>query len=320
MCGIAGILNFEDEPVDRRRLVKMAESIRHRGPDDDGFFTTGAFGMAMRRLSIIDLNTGAQPIFNEAGSVSVIFNGEIYNHKSLRSDLEGRGHVFKTASDTEVIAHLYEESGADFVHLLRGMFAIAIWDECEKRLLLIRDRLGVKPLYYAVHNGELIFGSEIKCLFAAADIPRSPDPAGIDSYLRTQYAPLDITAFKGVRKLRAGHLISAGASGFETKQYWEVNFPSIHDDIGEAEAISRFREMFMQSVEMRLMSDVPLGSFLSGGIDSGAVTAAMSRLTGEPVRAFTIGFGDEATGFSELDEARITAKTCGANFHGRLVR
>ncbi len=317
MCGIAGIFNFEGIPVERRRLELMADSIRHRGPDDDGFHIDGAAGLAMRRLSIIDLETGAQPIFNEDRSVCVVFNGEIYNYRELRGDLESRGHSFRTESDTEVIAHLYEEYGEDLAGRLNGMFAIALWDSARKKLMLFRDRLGIKPLYYAEYGGELLFGSEMKCLLAAADLPRDADRTGLDFYLRTQYFPFDHTVFRAVRKLMPGHRMTIDAGGRRIEKYWELSFGGCDDS--EPRAVERFRELFFKSVERRMIADVPLGAFLSGGIDSAAVLAVMSELKGGGVKTFTIGFGPEAKGYSELSPARVTADHCGADFHGWVV-
>jgi asparagine synthase (glutamine-hydrolysing) len=319
MCGIAGIYNFDGAPVARERLERMAAVMRHRGPDDEGFLIDGAFGMAMRRLSIIDLDTGRQPISSEDGAVSVTFNGEIYNHLEIRAELESRGHRFTTKSDTESIVHLYEDCGAELAHRLSGMFAIAVWDAPARRLSLFRDRLGIKPLYYCIHKNELLFGSEIKCILAASDVPRAADPAGLDYYLRTQYFPLDGTIFKNIRKLRAGHRAIVDASGHRIEKYWEIIFPPIREPVGEREAVEKFRELFFRSVERRLMSDVPIGAFLSGGIDSGAVVRAMSELSGEKIKTFTIGFGAEAPGFSELAPAQTVARACGAAPYERVI-
>lgn len=320
MCGIAGIYSFDGAPVARERLQRMADVMRHRGPDDEGFLADGGFGMAMRRLSIIDLETGRQPIASEDARVNVIFNGEIYNHRELRAELESRGHRFSTRADTEVIAHLYEECGAELAHRLAGMFAIAVWDAHANRLTLIRDRLGVKPLYYCLHGGELLFGSEIKCILAAADIPRAVDAAALDNYLQTQYFPLDSTVFESVKKLRAGHRMTVDAAGHRIEQYWEIKFPRERGHVTEPEAVGRFRELFFKSVERRLMSDVPLGAFLSGGIDSSAVARVMSEITGEKVKTFTIGFGAEAPGYSEIGQARTVARYCGAEAFEWVVR
>jgi len=320
MCGIAGIYNFEGKPVERERLERMAEVMRYRGPDGSGMHVDGSFGMSMRRLSIIDLDTGDQPMFNEDGTVAVIFNGEVYNYRELRAGLESRGHKFRTKSDTEVIVHLYEERGADLADALCGMFAIAVWDASRRRLLLVRDRLGVKPLYYAEHAGELLFGSEIKALFAAADVPRKVDAAGLDAYMQVQYFPLERTAFAAVKKLRAGHRMIVEDGRCEIEKWWEVRFPQTHERVDEASAVSRFRELFFKSVERRLVSDVPVGAFLSGGIDSSAVVAAMAEAAGGDVKTFTIGFGAEAREFSELEHAQQAAEAFGAERFERVIR
>ncbi len=319
MCGIAGIYNFSGAPIEPNRLARMAESIRHRGPDDDGTLIDGSFGMTMRRLSIIDLETGAQPVSSEDGFVSVIFNGEIYNYVELRASLESKGHAFSTKSDTEVIVHLYEEHGAALANELIGMFAIAVWDAKHRKLTLIRDRMGVKPLYWTRRGDEFLFGSEIKCLRAATDIPPEIDMQALDAYLSCQYFPFDTTIYSSVRKLRAGHIMTIENKHHSIERYWEIKFPDAPIDIGEKEAVNRFTELFYKSVQRRLISDVPLGAFLSGGIDSASVLAAMREISGLPVKTFTLGFGSEAPGYSELDSSRVSASFFGAEVNERIA-
>jgi asparagine synthase (glutamine-hydrolysing) len=297
----------------------MAESMRHRGPDDDGSLIDGSFGMTMRRLSIIDLETGAQPVSSEDGSVSVIFNGEIYNYVELRASLESKGHRFSTKSDTEVIVHLYEQYGAALATELIGMFAIAVWDSKLRKLILIRDRLGVKPLYWTRRGDELIFGSEIKCLLAASDIPPDIDSRALDAYLSCQYFPFDTTIYSTVRKLRAGHIMTIENNRHSIERYWEIKFPDDPLDISEKEAVKRFTELFYISVKRRLISDVPLGLFLSGGIDSASVLAAMSEISGSSFKTFTLGFGEEAPGYSEFESSRVSASFWGADNNERIA-
>lgn len=321
MCGITGIFKYGGGPVERGRVEEMTRTLVHRGPDDSGFFFDGPLGMGMRRLSIIDIAGGRQPIFNEDKTIAAVFNGEIYNYRELRRDLESNGHIFRTDSDSEVIVHLYEEQGEEFPHKLNGMFAIALWNSAEGTLLLVRDRLGIKPLYYAEAGGELLFGSEIKALTGAAPALRGEiDSRALDWYLTTQYFPLDRTLLKGVRKLLPGHMMQVRKTGTSISQYWRVRFPSEKLRIGEDEVVERFRQLFTDAVGRRMIADVPLGAFLSGGIDSSAVVAVMSSLTDEPVRTFSIGFGEEARSFNELGYAGETARHCGAESHTWVIK
>jgi asparagine synthase (glutamine-hydrolysing) len=282
----------------------MNQVIRHRGPDSAGRYVNGNVAMAMRRLAVIDLVTGDQPLSNEGGDVWVVCNGEIYNHADLRSQLESKGHVFRTRSDVETIVHLYEEWGRGCVDHLRGMFAFALWDAERRRLLLARDRLGQKPLYYAEHDGALIFGSELKCILQYPGLPRDVDLEAIHHYLTLQYVPDPWTAFVGIRKLPPAHCLIWRDGRSQIERYWDLTYePKWRWSEGEAR--ERVRESVAEAVRIRLMSDVPLGAHLSGGVDSCIVVGLMAGMMGEPVKTFSIGF-DEG-GFSELPYARQAA-------------
>jgi len=317
MCGIAGILDLDRGPVGEAELRSMCAAITHRGPDGAGVYLAPGVGLGMRRLSIIDLRTGNQPIGNEDGTVQVVFNGEIYNFKDLRRDLEGRGHRFRTATDTEAIVHLYEEHGAACVELLRGMFAFAIWDESRRRLLLARDRLGIKPLYYTMANGRLAFASELKAVVQLPTLEATIDWRALGSLLTTLYTPADQSILAGVRKLEAGHvLIAQPGTGVRVQRYWEAVF---EPDYGRAEAdvADELRALLEQSVRLHLVSDVPLGAFLSGGVDSSTVVGLVSRATSEPVKTFSIGFREEE--FDESGDARLVAERFGTDHHEEIV-
>jgi asparagine synthase (glutamine-hydrolysing) len=320
MCGIAGYLSFggiAQQPV----LQAMCDQIRHRGPDDEGFYTEGPVGLGMRRLSIIDLSGGHQPISNEDETVWVVFNGEIYNYQALRQDLISRGHRFRTDSDTETLVHLYEEFGAGFVSRLRGMFAFAIWDSRERCLLLARDRFGKKPLYYAETAQGLFFGSELKCL-RAAGVPLEQDDQAIRLYLQFAYIPDPYSAFLGVKKLPAGHtlLISErGSRQVKIEQYWSVPEPCSDASAGISEdaVCEEIRQVFDESVRLRMIADVPLGAFLSGGIDSSLVVASMARQSSRPVKTFSIGFKEQQ--YNELPLARLVAAKYQTEHHELVV-
>ncbi len=319
MCGIAGQLLFAgDAPLSRIRA--MCDTIRHRGPDDEGFHVDGPCGIGMRRLSIIDLNTGHQPISNEDGSLWVVFNGEIYNYKELRQDLISRGHRFKTNSDTETLLHLYEEFGPDGVSKLRGMFAYAIWDSRQRLLFLARDRFGKKPLYYAALPSGVTFGSELKCLVEAG-VPLDIDEEALRLYFLLSYIPDPWTPYQAVRKLPPGSWMICHASGkIERGVYWKLPTPSESAPAGitEEQAAARVRELFDESVRLRLIADVPLGAFLSGGIDSSAVVASMALQTKAPVKTFSIGF--EESEFNELRWAKMIAEKYATDHHEIVVR
>ena len=318
MCGITGKFNFEPaNPVDSSTLRAMTTVMAHRGPDADGFFLGTGIGLGHRRLSIIDLSTGAQPLSNENGSLWVIFNGEIYNFAEIRSELVQRGHRFRTSSDTEVIVHAYEEWGEKSIERLRGMFAFAIWDTRRRRLLLVRDRVGVKPLYYAVTAAGVTFGSELKALLQDPDVPRDWSPEAVDAYLALQYVPTPYTIYRGVQKLPAGHLLIAEDGRVEIKSYWDLQFTGDGDDAREDEYLDRLEALVDESIRLRLVSDVPLGAFLSGGIDSSAVVAAMATSGGRVVTT-SVGFDEQA--FNELEYAREVARHLGIEQHERIVR
>jgi len=295
----------------------MNHVIRHRGPDSDGFYVRGPVGLGVRRLSVIDLTTGGQPLSNEDGTVWLVFNGEIYNYRELRAQLKIKGHRFRTESDTETIVHLYEEFGTSCVDSLRGMFAFALWDETRKRLLLARDRMGKKPLYYAEHDGALLFGSEIKCILQYPGFPRRVNFTAIDHYLSLQYVPDPLSAFAGVHKLSPAHRLIWEGRKIHVECYWKLNYePKIEKNQKELEEelLARLQE----SVRLRLVSDVPLGVHLSGGIDSSIVTALTAKLTSRPVKTFSIGFEEER--FSELPYARAVAQKYATEHHEFLLR
>jgi len=313
MCGICGLVHaLHDRPVERLTLERMNEVIRHRGPDSDGFFVNGNVGLAMRRLAIIDLITGDQPLSNEDGTIRIVFNGEIYNYPELRPQLEAAGHTFRTDSDTEAIVHLYEDHGPSCVDHLRGMFGFAIWDERLHRLLLARDRVGKKPLYYAEHDGSLIFGSEIKSILQYPGLPQEVDWEAIHHYLTLQYVPDPWSAFKAVRKLPPAHRLMWHDGRITVERYWDLNYePKWSLPREEIEQI--VTDTVTEAVKIRLMSDVPLGAHLSGGIDSSIIVGLMAGMMTEPVKTFSIGFKEDA--FSELPYARAVARTFSTDHH-----
>jgi asparagine synthase (glutamine-hydrolysing) len=296
MCGIFGIVGSN---IDKARLKKSTDSMAHRGPDDSGFFTGDGVGLGFRRLSIIDLEGGQQPMYNEDGSLCIVFNGEIYNFSALHDDLVARNHRFKTRSDTETILHAYEEWGEDCVDYLRGMFAFAIWDMKTKKLFVARDRFGIKPLFYAEHGGTLYFASEMKAILADRSIGRDMDDVALASYFCLSYIPDSMTIFRGIRKLLPAHVLIWQEGKVRVRKYWNIKYCP---DRGKSEDyfVNRFVELFHESIRIHLISDVPLGAFLSGGIDSSAVVAVMSMVTQRPVNTFCMGFGGEAGGY--LDE------------------
>jgi asparagine synthase (glutamine-hydrolysing) len=313
MCGIAGaVWNDASKSVEPATLQRMIDVLCHRGPDGGGSYIAGMEGptgvaLGHRRLAIIDLAGGKQPLSNEDGSVWVVFNGEIYNFRDLRRRLEQAGHRFRTHSDTEVLVHLYEDEGPELLALLNGMFALAIWDARRQQLLLARDRLGKKPLVYRHEPGRLLFASELKALLQVPDVPREVDPVALDEYLTYQYVPHPRTIFRGIAKLPPGHLALWREDRLEVRPYWQPDF-NAEDDRPAADYARQLRELLTSSVEMRLQSEVPLGAFLSGGIDSTVIVGLMSQLAGEPVRTFSIGFP-----IRELDETHY-ARTAAERF------
>jgi len=322
MCGIAGFVDLlpAEAPcaADYERVRAMCAPIRHRGPDDEGTYVDTGVGLGMRRLSIIDLSTGHQPIHNEDKTVWAVFNGEIYNYRELRRTLEAEGHRFYTASDTETIVHGYEAWGEGVFSRLRGMFGIAIWDTRTRTLLLARDRPGIKPLYYAQAGGRLFFGSEAKSLLANAEIDRSVDLTAVDHYLAYLYTPRDRAIFRGMRKLPAAHYLRVSGGRVEAVRYWQLPAGDTAFRGGEEEALERLEAAVTDAVESHLVSDVPLGAFLSGGIDSTIVVALMSRLMGRRVSTFSIGFEEQA--YDERPYARQVAAHLGTDHHEMVVR
>jgi asparagine synthase (glutamine-hydrolysing) len=323
MCGIAGFVESASSgnpfPSDEARLLahRMCDVIRHRGPDDEGLFVDEGVGLGMRRLSIIDLSTGHQPIHNEDRTVWIVFNGEIYNFPGLRRELEAAGHRFYTATDTEVIVHAYEQWGRAAIARLRGMFALAIWDMRTRTLILARDRVGIKPLHYAVAGGRLYFGSEIKSLLCAPDLPRELDLDALDHYLSFLYTPHDRSIFKNVNKLPPGHLLTWTDGVVHTERYWQL--PADETFAGsEAEAVAALDRVLTDAVRSHLMSDVPLGAFLSGGVDSSTVVALMAETAGARVKTFSIGFDEPA--YDELEYARRVARHFDTDHHEFVVK
>jgi asparagine synthase (glutamine-hydrolysing) len=317
MCGIAGIVHCESgRRVDERRLIAMRDVMRHRGPDGEGVYIDGPVGLAHRRLSIVDVDAGHQPMANEDQSVWVVFNGEIYNHAELRPGLERRGHRYRTRSDTETILHLYEEKGDALVDDLHGMFAFAIWDRARQRLLLARDRLGIKPLYYTLTDTELLFASEIKGLLAVTGTRRSFNGDALPEFLATRFLSGEETFFKGIRKLLPGHVATWSAGeGFRQRRYWTLP-TATRPPVSVASCATEVRSRLEAAVRSHLMSDVPLGIFLSGGIDSSALAAMMARAVREPIRTFAVGFSE--TEANELPFARMVADAIGSE-HREVV-
>lgn len=306
MCGICGKLNFDySTPVDRDTLQRMNSSLEHRGPDGDGLYLKGPAGIGHRRLSIIDLSTGSQPMCNEDGSVWVTFNGEIYNHKILRQELESKGHRFVSSSDTEVIVHAYEEWGAQSCSRLRGMFAYGIWDENNQRLVLARDRLGQKPLVYSRTETSFVFSSELRSLLQDESVRRKVDLSALNAFLIRLYVPAPQTAFENIYKLPPAHYMVVEKGEINIQRYWDIDF-SKKWQADESQYCERLWDLLVDATKMRLMSDVPLGAFLSGGLDSSAIVGIMSRLMNEPVKTFSIRY--EESGYDESPHARQIAE------------
>ena len=323
MCGIAGFVDRWDSgqarPVEERAAIldSMCRIIEHRGPDDQGVTLDRGVALGMRRLSIIDLAGGHQPISGEDGSVSIVYNGEIYNFHELKDRLEAAGHKFKTHCDTETVLHGYEEFGPDCLKDLRGMFAFAIWDAKNQVLFIARDRAGKKPLYYSVtRGGSLIFGSELKVLLQHPDVERDIDPKALDAYFTLGYIPDPYSIFKNVKKLPPGHYLTFSEGRLDVKQYWDFNFnPS--ESLREEDYLEELRFLLDESVRLRLISDVPLGAFLSGGIDSSTIVGLMARHSAQPVKTFSIGFHEDS--YNELKYARMTAQKFGTDHHEFFV-
>ena len=319
MCGIAGIMKFgQDARADSGAVRRMCAAMTHRGPDDEGVYADGPTAIGMRRLSIIDVAGGHQPLTNETGTVWIVFNGEIYNHAELRRGLEQRGHRYRTNSDTETIVHLYEEYGRDCVQHLRGMFAFAIWDREKETLFIARDRLGIKPLYYRLTSESFLFGSEIKVVLANGGIRPEFNLSVLPEYLAFGYLSGEETFYDGILKLMPGHWLELNQNGELTiQQYWELDASSSSPVRDESYYVQTYREMLEQVVSSHLMSDVPLGVFLSGGVDSSVVAALMTKMRREPVETFSVGYAEQT--YSELPYARTVAKHLNSSHHEVLV-
>lgn len=319
MCGICGIALVDPtRPVDGDVLRRMADVIEYRGPDDFGMYTSRGIGLAMRRLSIIDLERGKQPVHNEDRTVQLVFNGELYNYRELRSKLKSHGHDFRTESDTEVVVHAYEEWGNSCLQFFRGMFAFALWDDAHKRLLLAVDRFGIKPLYYGDFEGDLVFGSELACLLTSGRLAKQIDDAALAEYFTLGYVPPPATIFRDARKFEPGMFLEwTAGQGARLGRYWDI--PAAQEDgMSDREPLRlQLRERLRDAVEAHMVSDVPLGAFLSGGIDSSTVVALMSEVSPEPVRTFSIGF--EAPEHDERRLARLVAKRFRTDHHELVV-
>jgi asparagine synthase (glutamine-hydrolysing) len=318
MCGIAGIVaSTREASVTEAQVREMCDRIIHRGPDDEGIFVADGAGLGMRRLSIIDLSGGHQPVFNEDRSAWIVFNGEIYNFAELRAGLESRGHCFRTRTDTEVIIHLYEEMGADCVQKLRGMFAFAIYDRPKRKLLLARDRFGKKPLHYAMLKDKLYFGSEIKAILAVAPELAELNSQALLQYLYFGYVPDPLTAFKDIHKLLPGHVLEFENGKLSVRQYWDLPRYNTYIPSSEQECLEELEHRMLEATRIRLISDVPLGAFLSGGTDSSTIVALMVRAGSGPVKTFSIGFAN--SDFNETEYARIVARKFGTDHHEMIL-
>lgn len=318
MCGIAGLFNIKTlQPVVPRLLKAMTDAIVHRGPDDEGFHFSGPVGLGHRRLSIIDLEGGHQPLANEDQSVWIVFNGEIYNFAELHNELVKKGHRFKTRSDTEVIVHLYEEEGERCFERLRGMFAIAIWDARKRQLVLARDRVGKKPLFYHYDGSRIAFGSEMKAILAIPGVAREIDIEALSDYFSLLYVPAPKSIFKHIRKVLPGHYVVASDKGIRDVEYWDISFAHVMEATAD-QWCDKLLETYREAVRLRLISEVPLGAFLSGGVDSSSVVALMAELVDHPVTTCSIGFEEKE--FDELDFARETAVRFNADHHEKVVR
>ncbi len=323
MCGICGVVGFADDGASgRENIARMARRLVHRGPDDEGFLLDGAAALGFRRLSIIDLDGGHQPIHNEDGSAAIIFNGEVYNYRELTATLSSAGHVFRTRSDTEAVLHAYEEYGVDCVRHLRGMFAFAIWDRKRERLFVARDRLGIKPVYYHSDPHAFSFSSEIKALLELPWIAPDVDLGALDQYVLLRYVPGSKTMFDSIYRLPPGHWMTVDRSGVRIEKYWDLEFPEA-GATPPKRTVEEFRSLLEESVRMRLVSEVPLGVFLSGGIDSSAILASMARVSdGAEIKTFSVGYDTgvaEAGGANEFDYARQVARAFHCRHYERRV-
>ena len=319
MCGICGKLQFDLQARVSPALVKaMADTISHRGPDDEGYYVSGPIGLGFRRLSIIDLNTGHQPISNEDGSVWIVFNGEIYNYKELREVLLSQGHVFKTRTDTEVIVHLYEEFGERCVEKLRGMFAFAIWDDRRKLLFIARDRLGIKPLYYASSSKSLLFASEMKAILADPEVGREVEPSMVDRFLSFNYTPGEETFFRNIHKLQPGHYMVVHQGELHIRQYWDLHFSTEPEHPNQKQAEEQLVDLLEESVRLHMISDVPVGFLLSGGLDSTAMLSFAAGKSDQPISSYTIGFSEPGIE-DERPYARLAASRYGVKHYEMTI-
>jgi len=319
MCGIAGILEFsKDRTPSLEGLQRMARILTHRGPDEEGFYISGPVGFAHRRLSIIDLASGQQPMESPDGQVCVVFNGEIYNYPELKAELEQQGHVFRTTSDTEVLLALYQRYGLDAFARVNGMLACAFWDQRTRQLVLVRDRFGKKPLFYYADAQRLVFGSEIKAILAYGEIQRRVNLAALHEYLTHSFIVGNQSILQGIHRLPPAHALVVRDGQIRTFPYWQFQFTPQPNPPPEEEIVEHLAELLRQAVKRRLMSEVPLGAFLSGGIDSSTVVALMAQLSDRPVRTFAIGFDEE--NYSELEDARTVAQHLGTDHHEMIVK
>jgi asparagine synthase (glutamine-hydrolysing) len=321
MCGICGVLEYRDgRPVSEATVAEMLGSIRHRGPDDEGMHLDGAAAIGTRRLSIIDVVGGRQPLYSEDRSIAVVCNGEIYNYRQLRDELRGRGHTFATESDCEVIAHLYEDRGEACVHELRGMFAFAVWDARRRKLFLARDRLGIKPLYYTDDGARLVFGSEIKAILRHPSVVARPNLEAVSNFLSLKYVPAPQTMFEDIAALPPGHTLACERGRVRIAPYWDLSFRrSTEPGRSEEEYAEELEALLREAVGMHLMSDVPFGAFLSGGVDSSTIVALMSELLDQPVKTFSVGFEGAGEAMSELPYARMVADRYETDHHEVLI-
>ena len=318
MCGICGVLSSQNRLVEDNLIKRMLNMISHRGPDDSGIFIDKNIALGIQRLSIIDIQGGHQPIHNEDKTIWIVFNGEIYNYPELRELLQKKGHVFYTETDTECVVHLYEEMGIECVKELNGMFAFAIWDSIREHLYLVRDRLGIKPLYYAKSDGNLIFASEIKAILEHPAVDRNVDMTSLHDYLTFLYVPSPRTMFQGISKLPAAHWLRFANGNTSIERYWDLQFSHEENAASEEEYVEQVYESLRESVKMRLMSEVPLSAFLSGGVDSSGIVAIMAGMMDEPVKTFSIGFKSKGL-HNELPYARIMAEQYGTEHHEFIV-
>jgi asparagine synthase (glutamine-hydrolysing) len=322
MCGICGFYDYRNhEPADLQVLTGMLDILHHRGPDDSGVYLDRDLALGMRRLSIIDISGGKQPISNEDGTIHTVFNGEIYNYQAVRKQLQSQGHTLATRSDTEVIVHLYEDLGEQCVHRLRGMFGFAVWDAHRRRLFLARDRLGIKPLYYTVSGGRLIFASEIKAILQHPSVEARLDAEALSSFLSLKYVPAPQTMFDGIHALPPGCCLTCDENGVKVRRYWDLSFAeSRYGHQSEEVYAEQLKALLRECVQLHLVSDVPFGAFLSGGIDSSTIVALMSQFLDEPVKTFSVGFEGDAETFSELPYARLVAKKYHTDHHEVFIR